>query len=259
MATLGLKEKALDTSKSILVRSDPARRSGISAETIPGSKILMHVLTIDPGQTEEPGNDLDTETAGYIVSGRARVVSGKDLSIGNDVGAGDFYFTPTQLPYTLHNPHDEPVKVVLAYSLDPSIKNNSVTSKDANGKREVKVVHKPDDTGKTSQTRGMQRAPAISAATVGATQIWMCYLTVDAGERGQGHHHGGAHTAAYTISGRARIHFGKNFEEYIEPKAGDFAFDPPGLPHLVDHPFDDEPWKGVLARCPENTVVNFDE
>lgn len=259
MTVMELNQSKLDTTKSILVRSDPAKRSGVSAETVPGSKILMHVMTIEPGQTEEPGNGLDTETAGYIVSGRLRILSGKDFSNGCDVNAGDFYFTPTLLPYVMHNPHDEPVKVVLTYSLDPLIKNNSLKKTKPNGTREVKVVHQPADTGQTSQTRGMQRAPAISASTVGATQIWMCYLTVVAGERGQGHHHGSAHTAAYTISGRARIHFGENFGDYIEPKAGDFAFDPPGLPHLVDHPFDDEPWKGVLARCPENTVVNFDE
>jgi uncharacterized RmlC-like cupin family protein len=102
----------------------------------------------------------------------------------------------------------------------------------------------------------MRRSPAICAETTGATQIWMCYLTVEPHERGQPHHHGKAHTAAYTISGRARICFGHNFEDFIEPRAGDFAFDPPGLVHLVDHPFDDEPWKGVLARCPQNTVVN---
>ncbi|MEQ8825377.1 MAG: cupin domain-containing protein [Filomicrobium sp.] len=259
MTVVELKEPELDVTKSLLVRSDPNQRSGVSAETVPGSKILMHVMTIAPGQTEEPGNDLDTETAAYILSGRARVLSGKDFSVGTDVSAGDFYFTPTQLPYVIHNPYNEPMKLVLAYSLDPSIKNNCIKTNGADDAREVKVVHKPADTGKTSQTRGMQRAPAISAGTVGATQIWMCYLSVNAGERGQGHHHGEAHTAAYTISGKARIHFGPNFEEYIEPEAGDFAFDPPGLAHLVDHPFDGEPWKGVLARCPENTVVNFDE
>jgi uncharacterized RmlC-like cupin family protein len=120
----------------------------------------------------------------------------------------------------------------------------------------VKVVHEPLGTSATSQTRGMRRVPAICAETTGATQIWMCYLTVEPHERGAPHHHGPTHTAAYTISGRARICFGQNFEDFIEPRAGDFAFDPPGLVHLVDHPFDDEPWKGVLARCPENTVVN---
>jgi uncharacterized RmlC-like cupin family protein len=248
--------RALDVSKSVLVHSLPGRRSGVSPDTIPGSKIAMHVFTVPPGATMEPGNALETESAAYIVSGGAQILAGEDFAQATEVKAGDFYFTPVRLPHLIRNPHDEPTQVVLAWSLDPSVINSSGKSKSANGEAAVKVVAKPLDASATAQTRGMRRVPAICAQTTGATQIWMCYLTVEPRERGQPHHHGRAHTAAYTISGRARICFGRNFEEFIEPRAGDFAFDPPGLVHLVDHPFDDEPWKGVLARCPENTVVN---
>lgn len=247
----------LDASKSILVRSEPGRRSGISAATVPGSKILMQVLTIAPGEETVPGNDLETETAGYVVSGHARLDSGADFTHSTEVGTGDFYFTSTHSPYVIRNPHDEPLVLVLAYSLDPAITNIAAKSNAPNTGRGVRVVHTPQNASATAQTRGMVRVPAISAETVGATQIWMCYLTVVPQERGQPHHHGDTHTGAYTISGRARICFGKDFGDYIEPGPGDFAFDPPGLVHLVDHPFDDEPWKGVLARCPQNTVVNF--
>jgi uncharacterized RmlC-like cupin family protein len=249
----------LDASKSILVRSEPGPRYGVSAGTIPGSKIAMQVLTVAPGETAVPGNDLNTETAAYIVSGRARVLSGKDFTDGTDVGPGDFYFTPVQLPHLIRNTYDEPLKLVLAYSLDSARTNKSAGSKAPNGGFGVRVVHAPQDVSQTAQTRGMRRAPAISAETVGATQIWMCYLTVNPHERGQPHHHGDTHTAAYTISGRARICFGPNFEDFVELESGDLAFDPPGLVHLVDHPFDGEAWKGVLARCPQNTVVNFGE
>lgn len=250
---------ALDVSKSVLVHSEPGCRSGVSAETVPGSKIAMHILTVPPGDTAVPGNDLQTETAAYIVGGRARILSGKNFGDGQEVGPGDFYFTPVQLPHVIRNPHEEPVKLVLAYSLDPAITNTSARAKPPNAGPGpgVSVVRKLPDASTTAQTRGMRRVPAISAETTGATQIWMCYLTVEPHERGQPHHHGDAHTAAYTISGRARICFGPRFEDFIEPGPGDFAFDPPGLVHLVDHPFDDEPWKGVLARCPQNTVVNF--
>ena len=63
---------ALDATRSLLVHSDPKCRSGVSAETIPGSKINMQVFTLAPGETAYPGNDLDTETAGYIISGEAK-------------------------------------------------------------------------------------------------------------------------------------------------------------------------------------------
>lgn len=257
--TMDINKPVLDASKSILVQSDPNNRSGVTADTVPGSKILMEVLTIAPGEKVVPGNDMDTEVAGYIIGGRAQILTGKNFADATDVGAKEFYFTPVQLPHVIQNPHDEPVKMVITYSLDPEIKNLPNKSIKQNGKPKVRVVQEPMDTKATSQTRGMNRSPAISYDTVGATQIWMCYLTVEPQERGQAHHHGETHTAAYTISGRARICFGPEFKEYIEPAAGDFAFDPPGLVHLVDHPFDDEPWKGVLARCPENTVVNFSE
>jgi uncharacterized RmlC-like cupin family protein len=249
----------LDASRSVLVHSDPERRSGVSAETVPGSKITMQVFTLAPGETAYPGNDLDTETAGYIISGSARLLSGEGYVDGRDVVAGDFYFTPVRLPYAIYNVSAEPARLVLAYSLDPKITHAAAGSADFKAGTALSVVRAPLDTSKTGQTRGMRRAPAICAETTGATQIWMCYLTVEPHERGQPHHHGDTHTAAYTISGRARICFGPGFEDFIEPRAGDFAFDPPGLVHLVDHPFDDEPWKGVLARCPQNTVVNVGE
>jgi len=247
---------ALDVSKSVLVHSEPDRRSGVSAETVPVSKITMHVFTLAPGETAHPGNHPDAETAGYVISGSARLLSGDRYSDSRDITTGDFYFTPARRPYEITNFSGEPCRLVLAYSLDPKITNAAAGSADFKAGAVVSVVRSPLDTSKTSQTRGMRRSPAICAETTGATQIWMCYLTVEPHERGQPHHHGSAHTAAYTISGRARICFGPSFEDFIEPRAGDFAFDPPGLIHLVDHPFDDEPWKGVLARCPQNTVVN---
>jgi uncharacterized RmlC-like cupin family protein len=244
---------ALDASRSLLVHSDPERRSGVSPETIPGSRINMQVFTLAPGETAHPGNNPDTETAGYLISGAASLLSGDGFSDSHELTAGDFYFTPVGSPYVIRNPFDAPARVVLAYSLDPKITRAAA---DFAAGTQIRVVRAPLDTNKTGQTRGMRRSPAICAETTGATQIWMCYLTVEPGERGQPHHHGSTHTAAYTISGRARICFGAGFEDFIEPRAGDFAFDPPGLVHLVDHPFDDEPWKGVLARCPQNTVVN---
>ena len=259
MTVMEMPKSELDMSKSVLVRSEPNRRSGISAKTISGSKILMEVLTISPGEKADPGNDTDTEVAGYIVSGKARVLSGKKFADGTDVSQEEFYFTPVRCPHKIENPYDKPVKMIIAYSLDPKITNNYAPLKTANGSAKITVIHKPSNLKATSQTRGMQRAPAISAKTVGATQIWMCALSVSPNVRGQAHHHGDAHTAAYTISGTARIHFGADLKEYVELRAGDFAFDPPGLVHLVDHCTDEEPWKGVLARCPENTVVNFDE
>jgi len=246
----------LDASKSILVPKQNSSHYGVTEKTIPGSKIAMHVLTLLPGESVSPGNDIEMETAGYIVSGRVEVNTTGGRRDRKEATQGDFYFTPSKLAYELYNNSDSSAKIVVAYSLDPSVLNDSSKSKH-NASSEVIIIEQPQDVGMTAQTRGMRRIPAVSADTVGASQIWMCFLTVNPNERGQPHHHGDTHTAAYTISGRARICFGENFDEFIEPGPGDIAFDPPGLIHLVDHPFKDEAWKGVLARCPQNTVVNF--
>lgn len=63
----------LDTSKSVLIPNEPGRQSGVSAATVPGSKISMQILTIAPGEEAVPGNDLETETAGYVVRGRSLI------------------------------------------------------------------------------------------------------------------------------------------------------------------------------------------
>jgi uncharacterized RmlC-like cupin family protein len=246
----------LDVSKSILIRSEPDRRCGVSAETIPGTKIQMQVLTVAPGGTAIPGNSLDAEVAAYIEFGRAKILTGKDFTDSTDAAEGEFYFTPAQSAHLISNPYDKPLRLVVAYSLEPSFTNVADGSKAAEAKPAVVVVPTPKDIGTTAQTRGMRRAAAISAETVGATQIWMCSLSIMPNGRGQPHHHGDTHTVAYTLSGKARICFGSNFEEFVDLEAGDFAFDPPGLVHLVDQ-FEGEPWEGVLARCPQNTVVNF--
>ena len=59
---------ALDASRSILVHSVPGQRSGVSPDTIPGSKIAMHVFSVDPGETVVPGNELEAESAGRATS-----------------------------------------------------------------------------------------------------------------------------------------------------------------------------------------------
>ena len=245
-----------DPTVSLLVRSEPGRRCGISGTTVPGSKILMQALTLEPGEEMLPGHADEAETAAYVLSGGAQLRSTQAGHRLAEAAEGDFYFTPARLPYSIFNPHNEPLRLVLAYSLDPAVVSLPPGRVAASADSGVKVVKQPQGAGATAQTRGMKRRPAISYETVGATQIWMCFLAVQPNTRGQPHHHGLTHTAAYTISGRARICFGQDFEQFIEPGPGDFAFDPPELVHLVDHLGPHDPWKGVLARCPENVVVN---
>ena len=77
------------------------------------------------------------------------------------------------------------------------------------------------------------------------------------GFRSLPHHHGEAETGAYVLSGRARVYFGENFQEYVDLSEGDFMFVPPYIPHLeVNMSTTEELW-WLACRTPENIVVNL--
>ncbi len=118
------------------------------------------------------------------------------------------------------------------------------------------VVHGPQDSANTIQTRGMVRQPGITAETVGVSKVWMGVVTAAPNETGQPHHHGEAETAAYVLSGRVRVYYGEDFKEVVEAGPGDFLFVPPHTPHIEANPFD-EPHTAVLVRAPDNIVINL--
>ncbi len=120
------------------------------------------------------------------------------------------------------------------------------------------VVHGPQDSSTTAQTRGMVRQPGITSDTAGASKIWLGVVTAAPNQKGPPHHHGEAETAAYVLSGRVRVYFGEDFQEYVEAGPGDFLFVPAHIPLIEANPFD-EPHTAVLARSPDNIVVNLGE
>src|ERR1700753_1112949 len=112
---------ALDVSGAGLVHSGAERSAGVPPRTVPGSKITMQVFLVGPGESALPDNPPGTETAGYLISGRAQLRFGEGSGDHRDVLAGDFYFSPVGVPYALHNLSAEPAKLVLAYSMDPTV------------------------------------------------------------------------------------------------------------------------------------------
>ena len=126
------------------------------------------------------------------------------------------------------------------------------------GGKKPYVVQGPQDASTTTQTPGMERRPGITADTAGASRIWLGLVTAAPNEAGPPHHHGEAETAAYVLSGRVRVYFGENFEEFIEAGPGEFLFVPAHIPHVEANPYD-EPSQAVLSRSPDNIVVNLGE
>ena len=118
------------------------------------------------------------------------------------------------------------------------------------------VINRPGPANMTSQTPGMIRLPGIATHTSGASKIWMGHVTGVPNETGPPHHHAEAETAAYILNGHVRVYFGESFEEFVEAGPGDFLFVPANTPHIEANPYD-EPMECVVARSPDNIVVNL--
>ena len=59
------------------------------------------------------------------------------------------------------------------------------------------------------------------------------------------------------LSGRARVYFGKDFQEFVDLSEGDFMFVPPFVPHLeVNMSTTEELW-WLACRSPENIVFEL--
>ena len=122
-----------------------------------------------------------------------------------------------------------------------------------------RVIRADEVTDDTPQTPNMIRRVAIDAKMTGATRIFLGPAGGGPGpKRSPPHHHGEAETAVYYLSGRQRVYYGENFTEFIECRAGDFAYIPPWLPHIEANEWE-EPCLTILARSPSNIVVNLDD
>jgi len=109
----------------------------------------------------------------------------------------------------------------------------------------------------TAQTPGMMRLAGVSAETAGATKVWLGHVTGEPHSVGPPHHHGEAETASYVLSGRCRVYFGEDFREYVEVGTGEFLWVPAHIVHLEANPYD-EPVVAIVARAPDNIVVNLE-
>ena len=106
----------------------------------------------------------------------------------------------------------------------------------------------------TAPAGGLQRRLAISTSMTGAERICMAYGVSPPHTDSGPHHHGDTETAAYCLSGRARVYFGEGFREFVEVGPGDFVFVPGHIPHIeVNHT--DEPATFIIGRSSGEPVV----
>src|SRR5476649_2339460 len=84
----------------------------------------------------------------------------------------------------------------------------------------------------TGQSGGLVLVTGVGPQHTPATRLWFGKASNEPGFRSLPHHHGEAETGAYVLSGRARIYFGKGYQEYFDMAEGDFLFVPPFIHHL---------------------------
>jgi uncharacterized RmlC-like cupin family protein len=122
---------------------------------------------------------------------------------------------------------------------------------------------RPNDlSSHTSQTTGMTRREAISAATVGASELWMGQTHVAPASASGDHHHGDAETAIYVISGHPVFVFAAgpkpgDGEVRLETEPGDYIFVPPYVPHREENPGGEEAVVVIARSRQEGMVVNL--
>lgn len=78
---------------------DCVRRSGVSPQHTPATKIWFGQVSNEPGFRSPPHHHGEAETGGYVLRGHGRIYFGEDLKEYVDLHEGDFVFVP---PHMVH-------------------------------------------------------------------------------------------------------------------------------------------------------------
>ena len=91
------------------------RLAGVSKALAGTEGIHLAIATIPPGCASSPHYHVNCESAIYVVSGRGRFLTGKNLEKTLDIEKGDFIYVP---PDSVHQPVNdslsEPMELIVA-------------------------------------------------------------------------------------------------------------------------------------------------
>jgi uncharacterized RmlC-like cupin family protein len=121
------------------------------------------------------------------------------------------------------------------------------------------IVRKGHEQGNTSQSGGLMLVTGVGPQHTPAARLWFGKASNAPGFRSLPHHHGEAETGAYVLSGRARIYFGQDYQDYVDLSEGDFMYVPPFIHHLEANMSTTEELWWLACRTPENIVVNLSD
>jgi uncharacterized RmlC-like cupin family protein len=93
--------------------------AGISADTVGAKGIHMQIATIPPLARAKAHKHEGHETAMYVLSGKCGVWFGEELEQHLFAGAGEFFYTPANMPHLPYNPSEEEACVAVIARTDP--------------------------------------------------------------------------------------------------------------------------------------------
>jgi uncharacterized RmlC-like cupin family protein len=96
--------------------------------------------------------------------------------------------------------------------------------------------------------RGVVGGSEVSAATVGASGLFMGVFRVPPGGRSRPHFHDACESACFMLSGRMRISWGDHLEEQVVLEPHDLLYVPPHETHVLENLSETEPAEYVVAR-----------
>lgn len=100
------------------------RLVGVDGATAGARRIWMGTVSNEPGMRSVPHHHGEAETAGYVLSGRARIYFGERFAEHVDMEAGDFCYVPAFLPHIEANRSDtEPLVFLTCRTPDNIVVN----------------------------------------------------------------------------------------------------------------------------------------
>ena len=78
---------------------DCVRRSGVSPQNTPATRIWFGRVSNEPGHRSPPHHHDHCETGGYVLKGHGRIYYGEGYKTFVDLYEGDFVFVPPFMPH----------------------------------------------------------------------------------------------------------------------------------------------------------------
>jgi uncharacterized RmlC-like cupin family protein len=100
--------------------------------------------------------------------------------------------------------------------------------------------------------QGLTYFAGVSAQTAGSTGLCLHRPVIPPGGRAHAHRHTGHESAIYLLDGEVRMFWGEDLRQQAVMSTGDFAYIPPGVPHLPVNLSSTGPATALVARTDPN-------